>query len=158
MPKELTTIGVKISYVSGKASDTPPTTGFIHIPGIKATNDYNAQPSVADGTTFDNKEYTTKVKLLKEAPDNMELTVNLSQEFYDSWKALMTAYETASKTNDGVIWFCIDIPGLSESIYFYGEPSPLGVPGMEANSVLETVAYITPMSEPIFAPDPTYAE
>lgn len=157
MPKNLTTIGVKISYAVETTKNIRPTTGYIHIPGVKGTNDYNAQPSVGDGTTFDNLEYTTKVKLLKEAPDNVELTANMSQDFYDTWEALMDAYNTGAET-DKATWFCIDIPGLDKSIYFNGEPSPLGVPEMSANSILEIVAYITPMSEPIFAEDPTYQE
>lgn len=155
MAKNLTTIGVKISYAVETIANTRPTTGYIHIPSIKGTNDYNAQPSVGDGTTFDNTEYTTKVKLLKEAPDNVELTANLSQEFYDTWEELMDAYKTATQSGLS-IWFCIDVPGLSKSIYFNGEPSPLGVPEMTANSILEIVAYITPMSEPVFSDDPTY--
>ena len=157
MPKNLTTIGVKISYAVETVADTRPTTGYIHIPSIKGTNDYNAQPSVGDGTTFDNVEYTTKVKLLKEAPDNIELTANLSQEFYDVWEALMSAYKAGAESGKAT-WFCIDIQGLDQSIYFNGEPSPLGVPEMTANSILEIVAYITPMSEPVFADDPTYQE
>lgn len=157
MPKNLTTIGVKISYAVETTKNIRPTTGYVHIPGVKGTNDYNAQPSVGDGTTFDNLEYTTKVKLLKEAPDNVELTANMSQDFYDTWEALMDAYNTGAET-DKATWFCIDIPGLDKSIYFNGEPSPLGVPEMSANSILEIVAYITPMSEPIFAEDPTYQE
>ena len=157
MPKNLTTIGVKISYAVETVADTRPTTGYIHIPSIKGTNDYNAQPSVGDGTTFDNVEYTTKVKLLKEAPDNIELTANLSQEFYDVWEALMSAYKEGAESGKAT-WFCIDIQGLDQSIYFNGEPSPLGVPEMTANSILEIVAYITPMSEPVFADDPTYQE
>lgn len=157
MPKNLTTIGVKISYAVETTKNVRPTTGYVHIPGVKGTNDYNAQPSVGDGTTFDNLEYTTKVKLLKEAPDNVELTANMSQDFYDTWEALMGAYNTGAET-DKATWFCIDIPGLDKSIYFNGEPSPLGVPEMSANSILEIVAYITPMSEPIFAEDPEYQE
>ena len=157
MPKNLTTIGVKIYYAVETVADTRPTTGYIHIPSIKGTNDYNAQPSVGDGTTFDNVEYTTKVKLLKEAPDNIELTANLSQEFYDVWEALMSAYKAGAESGKAT-WFCIDIQGLDQSIYFNGEPSPLGVPEMTANSILEIVAYITPMSEPVFADDPTYQE
>lgn len=157
MPKNLTTIGVKISYCVETTAGQMPTTNYIHIPGIKGTNDYNAQPSVGDGTTFDNTEYTTKVKLLKEAPDNLELTANLSQEFYDAWETLVAAYNEGI-TSDKATWFCIDVQGLSKSIYIQGEPSPLGIPAMEVNSILEITAYITPMSEPIFADDPTYKE
>lgn len=156
MPKNLTTIGVKISYCVETSLGTRPTTGYVHIPGIKGTNDYNASPTTGDGTTFDNKDYTTKVKLLKEAPDNVELTANLSQEFYDTWEALMEAYKSAIES-DLAVWFCIDIPGLTKSIYFSGEPSPLGVPEMTANSVLEITAYITPMTEPVFGDDPQYS-
>lgn len=155
MPKNLTTIGVKISYAVETIKDTRPTSDYIHIPNIKSTNDFNPQPSTADGTTFDETEFTTKVPLLKEAPDNMEFTANLSQEFYDAWATLVSAYNTANESNKNV-WFCIDIKGLDKSIYFTGVPSALGIPEMSANSIVEITAYVTPTGEPVFATDPTY--
>lgn len=154
MPKNLTTIGVKISYAVEITKGVRPTENYIHIPNIKETNDFNPQPNTADGTTFDELEFTTKVPLLKEAPDNLELTANLSQEFYDAWGTLMTAYKEL--TDDKNIWFCIDIKGLDKSIYFKGIPAPLGVPAMSANSIVEITAYVTPIGEPEFATDPTY--
>ena len=66
----------------------------------------------------------------------------------------MTAYE-AAKTTGKSVWFLIDIPGLTMGWYFKGNPSSLGLPETAVNSVLETVAYITPTAAPIQAEKPT---
>ena len=56
------------------------------------------------------------------------------------------------------MWYCVDIPNFDKSIFFTGDPSEMGIPSAEANSLLETSVYIVPTSEPVFADDPTYTE
>lgn len=154
----LSTIGVKISYAVETAAGTRPTTGYTRIHGLYSTPDFNAAPSTADATSFDNKEYTTKISLLKEIPDNLEFGVRLGQTFVNEWETLISAYETGIKTQAGALetWFCIDIEGLNKSIFFTGKPIALGIPSMEANSGIDMSAYISPTGEPVFAEDPTY--
>lgn len=153
----LSTIGVKVSYCVETTAGTPPTTGYTHIPGIYNTPDFNVAPSTADATSFDNEEYTSKISLLKEIPDNIEFGVRLGQEFVTQWEALISAYETGIESSKET-WFCIDIPGLDKSIYFTGRPIKLGLPAMEANSGIDSVAYVAPTGEPTFKADPTYKE
>lgn len=153
----LSTIGVKVSYCVETTAGTPPTTGYTHIPGIYNTPDFNVAPSTADATSFDNEEYTSKISLLKEIPDNIEFGVRLGQEFVTQWEALILAYETGIAASKET-WFCIDIPGLDKSIYFTGRPIKLGLPAMEANSGIDSVAYVAPTGEPTFKDDPTYKE
>lgn len=152
----LSTIGVKISYAVESTAGTRPTTGYSIIHGIYSTPDFNSAPTTADATSFDNKEFTTKIPLLKEIPDNLEFGVRLGQTFVTEWETLITQYETAIETSKET-WFCIDIEGLSKSIYFTGKPIPLGIPAMEANSGIDMTAYISPTGEPTFSTDPTYA-
>ena len=47
------------------------------------------------------------------------------------------------------------VPGLTKSLFFPGQPSPLGMPAMEVSSVLETNLYITPTGEPVWETKPT---
>ena len=59
----------------------------------------------------------------------------------------MTAYE-AGKAAGKATWFTIVIPGLSESFYFTGNPSAMGLPETSVNAVLEITNYITPTNAP----------
>ena len=59
----------------------------------------------------------------------------------------MTAYETAKTTNKAM-WFEILIPGLTNAVFFTGNPSAMGLPETEVSSVLETTNYITPTNAP----------
>lgn len=156
----LSTIGVKIGYKVETSSDakdgkTPAKGEYTRIHGIYSTPDFNAAPNTADATSFDNKEYTTKISLLKEIPDNLEFGVRLGQEFVTEWGNLIQAYETGIKTQSGALetWFVIDIDGLNKSIYFTGKPISLGIPAMEANSGIDITAYISPTGEPVFVTD-----
>ena len=155
----LSTIGIRIGYKVETASDardgkTPAKGDYTHIHGIYSTPDFNAAPSTADATSFDNEEYTTKISLLKEIPDNLEFGVRLGQAFVDEWDDLITAYETGIKSQFET-WFMIDIPELDKSIFFTGKPLKLGLPSMEANSGIDMTAYISPTGEPQFIDDVT---
>lgn len=79
---------------------------------------------------------------LKDPGSAQAITVNDSTEFRTSWAALTSAYNTA-KSSGKALWIEYYVPGLS-SFYYAGVPSQLGFNGAEVNSVLESVAYITP--------------
>lgn len=142
----LAAIGVKIGYLAGAITDTTPTTGFTHIRDLKSTGELNPAPNTADATTFDNKEYTTFVELLKDLGGAIDFGANLTDVFLSDWDACCTAVST-----NGGCWFIIAVEGLSTSknaVVFYGKPSKVGMPGMTANSLIETTVRIVPMKEP----------
>ena len=153
----LSTIGVKVSYCVETTAGDRPTQGYTIIPGIYSTPDFNVAPSTADVTSFENREYTSKLPLLKEIPDTIEFGVRLGQGFVTQWETLVAAYKAGIEATAGAkeTWFCINIPGLDKSIYFTGKPIALGLPAMEANSSIDSTAYVAPTSEPVFEDDPT---
>lgn len=151
----LTSIGIKISYATEAIKGTRPTTGYTVLPDLKSIPDFNPQPNTADATTFDNLEYTSYVKLLKDIGGALEFNANLTQDLYDAWSVMITANNNL--TDGKQMWYCVDIPKFDKSIFFTGDPSEMGIPSAEANSLLETSVYIVPTSEPVFAEDPTYA-
>lgn len=152
----LTSIGIKISYATEANKGTRPTTGYKVLPDLKSIPDFNPQPNTADATTFDNLEYTSYVKLLKDIGGALEFNANLTQDLYDAWSVMITANNNL--TDGKQMWYCVDIPNFDKSIFFTGDPSEMGIPSAEANSLLETSVYIVPTSEPVFADDPTYTE
>jgi hypothetical protein len=153
----LSTIGVNVSYAVETAKGTMPTTGFKHIPDLKSIPSFNSAPNTADATTFDNQEYTSYVALLKDLGGALEITANFTQELFDIWEGMITEYEEAIESGKRT-WFCFDIPGFNKSAYIPVTPSRMGIPEATANSLLETTVFITPIGEPVFAADPTYAD
>lgn len=150
----LTSIGIKISYATEVTKGTRPTAGYTVLPDLKSIPDFNPQPNTADATTFDNLEYTSYVKLLKDIGGALEFNANLTQDLYDAWSVMITARNNLADGRQ--MWYCVDIPKFDKSIFFTGDPSEMGIPSAEANSLLETSVYIVPTSEPVFADDPTY--
>mgnify|MGYP001076796608 CR=1 FL=1 len=153
----LSTIGVKVSYAVETTKGTRPTTGFKHIPDLKSIPSINPAPNTADATTFDNTEYTSYVQLLKDIGGALEITANFTQELFDTWEELVTAYETAIAEGKET-WFCFDIPGFEKSAFITVQPARMGIPEASANALLETTVFITPTGEPVFAANPTYAD
>ena len=153
----LSTIGVKVSYAVETTKGTRPTTGFKHIPDLKSIPSINPAPNTADATTFDNTEYTSYVQLLKDIGGALEITANFTQELFDTWEELVTAYETAIAQGKET-WFCFDIPGFEKSAFITVQPARMGIPEASANALLETTVFITPTGEPVFEADPAYAD
>lgn len=152
----LSTIGIKVSYAVETTKGTRPTTGYKVIPDLKSIPAINASPSTADATTFDNQEYTSYVQLLKDLGGALEISANFTQELFDTWEDMVEAYETAIASQKRT-WLCFDIDGFDKSAFVPIQPSRMGIPEASANSLLETSVFVTPIGEPEFAADPTYA-
>ena len=146
MGTPLSSIGVRIGYLKETVAPTPdteyPDTGFTHIPDLKSTPDFSSAPNTADASTFDNLEYTTYVELLKDLGGALQFTANLTDAFKSMWEDCVDDASTIG------CWFCIDIPGIDDSVVFFGMPSPIGMPALTANSLMEATVSVTPYLEP----------
>lgn len=143
----LSTAGIQLLYAVEATAGTRPTSGYTRIYGAKSTPSLNPSPETLETTTLDETEYKTYIDGLKDLGGALEFTFNLTQDLIDSWDALMTAYETA-KAAGKATWFTIVVPGLTESFYFTGNPSNMGLPETSVSSVLEITNYITPTNAP----------
>ena len=143
----LSTAGIQLLYAVESTAGTRPTSGYTRIYGAKSTPSLNPSPETLETTTLDETEYKTYIDGLKDLGGALEFTFNLTQDLIDSWDALMTAYETA-KAAGKATWFTIVVPGLTESFYFTGNPSNMGLPETSVSSVLEITNYITPTNAP----------
>lgn len=153
----LSTAGVQLAYAVESTAGTRPSTGFTRIHGIKSTPSLNPAPETIEATTLDETEYKTYVNGLKDLGGALEFTANLTENLMTEWEALMTAYETA-KAGGKAVWFTIVIPGLTESVFFTGDPSNLGAPETSVNAILETTLYITATNEPNWFEKATVSE
>lgn len=144
---DLSTAGVQLWYCVETTKGTRPTSGYTRIFGVKSTPSLNAAPDTLETTTLDELEYKTYIDGLKDLGGALEFTFNLTEELITAWDALMTAY-TAGKAAEKATWFTIVVPGLTQSFYFTGNPSNMGLPETSVNSVLEITNYITPTNAP----------
>lgn len=147
MAIDLSTAGIQLLYAVETTAGTRPTTGYTRIKGVKSTPSLNAAPDTLETTTLDELEYKTYIDGLKDLGGALEFTFNLTEELINAWDTLMTAYTTA-KAAGKATWFTIVVPDLTESFYFTGNPSNMGLPETSVNSVLEITNYITPTNAP----------
>ena len=156
----LSSIGIKVSYAFEAVAGTRPTTGYVHLEGVKELPELNPAPDTLETTTFDNLEYKTYINGLKDLGGALSFTANFTQALFDEWNGtdgVMEQYEENIATGKAM-WLCIDIPGIDQACFFTCEPSPIGVPGVATNEVLETSLSITPTGEPTWDTKPTYSD
>ena len=156
MAINLSTAGIHLKYAVEETAGTRPTAAanYIDLTGVKSTPNLNPSPDTLETTTLNETEYKTYIDGLKDLGGALEFTFNLTQELVETWETLMTSY-TAAKATGKATWFLIDIPGLTNGLYFPGNPSEMGIPETEVNSVLEITNYITPTGAPVRAAKPT---
>ena len=154
MSIQLSTAGVTLNYCVETTSGTRPTTGYTKIPEVKSIPELNPEPDTLDSTTLEATEYRTYIAGLKDMGGSLGITANLTQDSMDTWDTVVEAYDTAAAANKAM-WFCVIVPGLTNALYFTGQPSPMGLPSMDVSAVLETTLYITPTGEPTWAAKPT---
>ena len=156
MAINLSTAGIHLYYAVEKTAGTRPTTksDYTDLVGVKSIPSLNPAPETLETTDLNQTEYKTYIDGLKDLGGALEFNFNLTQDLVDMWETMMEEYETAKASNKSV-WFLIDIPGLTNGLYFPGNPSSMGIPEAEVSSVLEITNYITPTGAPITAAKPT---
>lgn len=156
MAINLSTAGIHLYYAVEQTAGTRPTTksDYTDLVGVKSIPSLNPAPETLETTDLNQTEYKTYIDGLKDLGGALEFNFNLTQDLVDMWEDMMEAYEATKATNKSV-WFLIDIPGLTNGLYFPGNPSSMGIPEAEVSSVLEITNYITPTGAPITAAKPT---
>ena len=143
----LSTAGVAIKYAVETTANTRPTTGYTQIHDIKEVPDFNPEPETHEATDLEETEYKFYVAGLKDVGGALGFLANFTQVLQTHWGEIVAAYNTGIK--DGKrMWFTIEHPKLEKAVFFTGEPSPMGLPSMSVNGILETTVYITPTSSP----------
>lgn len=152
----LSTIGVHLKYAVEATAGTRPTaaSAYTDLVGIKSIPSLNPTPDNLETTTLNETEYKTYIPGLKDLGGALPFTFNLSQALKDAWDALVTA-DTAARAAGKRTWFLIEVPGLTEGLYFPGQPSGMGLPELGVNEVAEVENSITPIGEPTWAAKPT---
>lgn len=145
----LSTAGVKLWYAVESEKEQRPTTGYTHIPDIKEIPDFNPEPESHEATDLEETEYKFYVAGLKDVGGSLGFGANFTEKLQTEWGGIVEAYNTALASGKRM-WFQISHPKLPKAVFFPGEPSNMGLPGMAPNGVMETTVYITPAAAPIW--------
>ena len=148
MATYLSTIGVHMYYAVEETKGTRPTakSAYTELVGVKGIPSMNPTPDNLETTTLNETEYKTYIPGLKDLGGSLGFTFNMSQDLKDAWETLVTADEAARATGKAT-WFYIDVPGLTDGLFFTGQPTPMGLPEMGVNAVLEVEKSITVKKE-----------
>lgn len=143
----LSTAGVKLWYAVETEKEKRPTTGYTHIPDIKEIPDFNPEPESHETTDLEQTEYKTYTPGLKDVGGSLGFLANFTEKLQTEWEGIVSAAE-AAQAEGKRMWFQISHPKLPKALFFAGEPSRMGLPGMSVNGVMETTVYITPTVAP----------
>lgn len=145
----ISTAGVTFGYAVETVKGTRPTTGYTIIPDVKEIPEMNPEPETLETTPLSETEFKTYIEGLKDLGGALSFLANFTEELEGVWGELVTAYKTAID-NGLATWFEVKHPKLEKAVFFTGQPSAMGLPGMGVNAVLETNLYITPTNAPIW--------
>ena len=143
----LSTAGVAVKCAVEQTANTRPTTGYVQIHDIKEIPDFNPEPETHEATDLEETEYKFYVAGLKDVGGALGFLANFTQALQTHWEEIVEAYNTGIASGKRT-WFTIEHPKLEKAVFFTGEPSPMGLPSMSVNGILETTVYITPTSSP----------
>lgn len=143
----LSTAGVAIKYAVEETANTRPTKGYTQIHDIKEVPDFNPEPETIEATDLEETEYKFYVAGLKDVGGALGFLANFTQALQTHWGEIVAAYNTGIASGKRM-WFTIEHPKLEKAVFFTGEPSPMGLPSMSVNGILETTLYITPTNSP----------
>lgn len=141
MALELSTIGISLKYAAETTAGTKPTTGYTDIANITSIGELAGTPDQLDVTNLQDT-WRRYIAGVKDTGGDVSIGANLTAAFRTAWETLVTAYATAFAAGKAM-WFEVNVPNLG-SFYFSGEPTDLGLPGIEVNQVLQVTAHIIP--------------
>lgn len=142
MANEISTAGIQVGYAVEATAGSRPSS-FTSIPNIKTIGDMNPEPSTYEVTDLSDTVWKRYIGALKDVGGAVALTANITQSFMTTWASVVTAAESGASANKAC-WFCVTVPNWTKKFYFAGMPSPLGLPQIETDAVLEGDVYITP--------------
>lgn len=141
MALEISTIGIKLLYAAGADATTVPSTGFVEVKNITSIGEISASADQLDATDLSD-EWRRYISGVKDGSGSVSIGANFTTDFKEKWTAAVEAYKTAFASQKA-FWWEVRVPNFG-SFFMAGEPSELGLPGIEVNQVLAGTVTITP--------------
>lgn len=139
----LSTAGVNVGWFSGTTKPTSSSSLQV-LYDIKSVPSLNPEPNTLDSTVLAEEEYKTYIAGLKDLGGALSFTANYTNELASDWDLLL-ADQT---TNNGFVWIGIKHPDITKTVVFKAQASPLGLPEMGVDAIMEIDCFLTPMSAP----------
>lgn len=142
---DLSTAGIRVGFAHESSSGTKPSS-FTNLPNPKSIPDMNPEPNALDITSLNDTEWKRYMEGLKDMGGALGITFGMSQEFYSTWQTMCTTAET-NKATGKRLWFVFYVPGLTDSFFMTVDPSRMGMPAAEVDSVLDVTVNVLPTGE-----------
>jgi len=115
----LSTAGIHLRYAVEDVVGTRPSalSAYKDLVGVKSIPSLNPAPDTLETTDLNQTEYKTYIDGLKDLGGALEFTFNMTEDLIALWETLMQEYE-AGKASGKRTWFWIDIPKLTQGMFF----------------------------------------
>ena len=143
MAKEVSTIGVSLTYCIETTAGTRPTTGFTNIAHVLEIPEYDNSPEGLEVTDLADLVMRRYIPGLIDPGDDIAINVNGTQEGITAWNALVTSAKTAYAAGKRC-WFAVIIPTFTDAFFFSGIPVQANFGGASVNEVYTMNYHITP--------------
>jgi hypothetical protein len=155
---DLSTAGIRVGYAFESTSGVRPQSNYVNLPNPKSIPDMNPEPNALDITSLNDTEWKRYMEGLKDMGGSLGLTFGMSEAFFDLWETICDT-DDANKANGLRTWFVFYVPGLTNSFLLPVDPSRIGMPSAEVDSVLDVTVNVLPIGEPTWetAVNPTDA-
>lgn len=155
---DLSTAGIRVGYAFESTSGVRPQSNYVNLPNPKSIPDMNPEPNALDITSLNDTEWKRYMEGLKDMGGSLGLTFGMSEAFFDLWETICDT-DDANKANGLRTWFVFYVPGLTNSFFLPVDPSRIGMPSAEVDSVLDVTVNVLPIGEPTWetAVNPTDA-
>ena len=133
----ISSAGVSISYSVEATTGVRPLTlaVFTKVAEVKTIPEIASIPATADATTLDNLISTSAIDTLVDVGGAVEVLALLNDSVLTAWETAITAY-TTGQISALDTWWCVQIPGMTDSFYFIAKPVVAGLNTVEVQSVL----------------------
>ena len=144
----ISTAGIKFYYAVETTAGTRPTamSAYTEIPEIVSIPAINETPNTLDCTPLSETKSHLYIPALSDVGGAIGLTANLSDSLMTLWNdTICGAWGTAQASSPAKsMWFVAVVPGMSKAFYIDGQPSPIGMPSTEVDSVYQCTLPIMP--------------
>ena len=151
--------GVKLLYAVEGTAGTRPTaaSAYTEIAEITEIPEVGNTPEALDATPLSVPagDYRVYVDGLRDPGGIISLTANFSQAMLTNWNTTIIGAYTTGIASGKSTWFCVTIPGFTQSFYFEGKPDKIGLPGMSVGDVLRCTLPIVPTGKMLWDTAPT---
>lgn len=147
----ISTAGTQLFYAVEATAGVRPTaaSAYTEVKEPVSIPAVNETPNTLDATSLNAVRNHVYIPALSDSGGAIGITANMSQPLLDQWnKTIVPAYEAGQESNPAKnMWFCVVIPGMTDAFYMQAEPTLIGLPSMEVDSVFQCTLPLVPTGD-----------